>query len=140
MRQIEARLYDAKAAKDQIKGELDTSIARYIEIIGEPPSMLESPALPKGALKNSLEDAIHAALHDGPAVKSAEERVKVAEADLDITRSPWYPTLRGEIEARSEHNLEGVQGREFSTSALVVGDWNLYSCLLYTSPSPRDRG
>jgi len=124
--QVEARLQDALVARDQLQGELDVAIARYIEIVGEEPGLLNKPKLPKSALKDSLDDAIHATLHDNPKVRIAEKRVKVAESDLEIAKAPWYPTFRAEVDTGRQHNQSGVKGDEYATTAQLVGELNLY--------------
>lgn len=127
IRQVEARLQDAKVAREQIEGDLELAVARYIDVVGEEPQHLTSPYMPTHALPGDIDHIVALALMENPQVRVAEHQVRVADSDFEISGAPFWPTLRAESEVAGEHNLDGIKGDEAAVTVQLVGEYNLYS-------------
>ena len=127
VRQVEARLQDARVAKEQIEGDLGLAVAAYIEIVGDEPRDLSNPYMPTDALPENIDHIVALALQENPQVRVAEHQLLVAESDFEIAGAPFWPTIRAESEVGGEHNLDGIKGDEASVTVQLVGEYNLYS-------------
>ena len=121
------------------------------------PSLHPSPAAscvgaesPVGALhEHEHSTATRPSAEEGAALRRAEERARAAEARAD--RADWAARRAEEAAEAAEADAKGV--RKKAVAALAIADRacesrlatmqaaivrQLCSCLLYTSPSPRD--
>jgi outer membrane protein len=123
--QAEARLADATADRIAAEGDLDSSRARYRNVVGEMPGNLKRPEVPKD-IPADLEATIAAALDRDPDLLSAEYAEKAALDDIDDTRGELLPQVN--LIGRAERDREAArQGARFNTyEALVRMDMPLY--------------
>jgi len=123
--QAEARLADATADRVAAEGDLDSSRARYRNVVGEMPGNLKRPEVPKD-IPADLEETIAAALDRDPDLLSAEYAEKAALDDIDDTRGELLPQVN--LIGRAEREREiARQGARFNTyEALVRMDMPLY--------------
>jgi len=123
--QAEARLADATAERVAAEGNLDSSRARYRNVVGEMPGNLKRPEFPKD-IPADLEETIATALDRDPDLLSAEYAEKAALDDIDDTRGELLPQIN--LIGRAERDRESArQGARFNTyEALVRMDMPLY--------------
>ena len=124
---VDARLSDAQAALQDIKGDYAASISRFIELMDREPKDLASARVPENFLPKSLNGAISEARKSNKSVGVAEESIKVAKADLATTDAPFYPSVNIEANAGRNFNVAGDKGQQTTVTALVVACYNLFS-------------
>jgi outer membrane protein len=123
--QAEARLADATAERVAAEGDLESSRARYRNVVGEMPGNLKRPELPR-EFPADMEEAIDAALDRDPDLLSAEFAEKASLDDIDATRGELLPEVN--VIGRATRDREAArQGARFNTyEALVRMDMPLY--------------
>lgn len=114
--QADSRLATAVADETTARGNLDTSIADYVEVVGRVPGALDAPALPAG-LPATEEDAIELARTNNPSVVSSDFTERAARDSVDLTTGELLPTLtlNGELEENKD-----VLGSDTRTSEQSV--------------------
>ncbi len=126
MDQARARLASARATEASVRESLRLAEASYIREVGDPPAELEMPLVPVDGLSPDVEREVKLALHQSPTVDIFEADIAVAHAEMEGAKSTFYPQVDLQLNARNGKNLNGVEGRDTSASALLVMDWNLY--------------
>ena len=96
--QAEARRARAIADRIEAEGTLDSSRARYRNVIGEVPGQLAEP-VPPTAIPASLDEAITAASEQNPAVISAKYTERAARQNVRVVGGELLPTLTLNAEA-----------------------------------------
>jgi adhesin transport system outer membrane protein len=124
---VQSRLEDAQAAYRDIQGDLESSEARYTEIVGHIPGKLKNARVPGHLLPTSLEAALDLAKRYSRSLEVANATVDVAKADLEVTNSPFYPSLSLEGDAQRNFNAPGTTGNQTNISALAVVRYNLFN-------------
>lgn len=126
LEQIKARLSQARATETDTMQALRNAEARYIQEVGDKPGDLTLPVIPYEQLDADVEAQILKTLAHSPTLDIFASDIEVAYAEANGTRSTFYPQLDLQLNARQGHNLNGVEGRDRSASALMVVNWNLY--------------
>ncbi|WGF87329.1 TolC family outer membrane protein [Marinivivus vitaminiproducens] len=126
VRQTEARLASAEDTLATAQGNLLDARATFLKIVGQEPRSLDTPTIPFAALPTNGEDAAEIARVQGPTVKIFESDIEVARADLRGSRSGYYPSLNVEAGVAAGHDVDGLEGRNTSASALLVMRYNLF--------------
>jgi outer membrane protein len=123
--QAEARLADATAERVAAEGDLDSSRARYRNVVGEMPGNLKRPEVTRD-IPADLEETIAVALDRDPDLIAAEYAEKAALDNIDDTRGELLPQIN--LIGRAERQREAArQGARFNTyEALVRMDMPLY--------------
>jgi adhesin transport system outer membrane protein len=124
---VEARLHDAQAAVQDIQGDLDSAIAQFIDVVGSEPGRLSNAELPTESLPLSVEDALDVARESNPSLMLSKASIDVAQADVNVAKSPFYPRLDLEVDASRRHNIGGKSGSENNLTALAVVRFNLFN-------------
>ncbi len=124
--QARARLASARANEASVREQLRIAEANFIREVGDPPQNLQLPVAPIDALSANLEEEVKIALHQSPTIDIFEADIKVANAEFEGSKSTLYPQLDLQLNARDGNDLNGIEGRDTSASALVVMNWNLY--------------
>jgi outer membrane protein len=116
--QAEARLARATADRIRAEGDLAASRAAFRRVVGQPPSLLDRPALPLG-LPASLDQANDIATDWNPGVTRAEFQERSALDSVDQVRGELLPrvSLIGRMERQVEAARNGA--RIDSLEALV---------------------
>ena len=104
--QSEARLAGAVSARIQAEGDLETSIANYVQVIGRAPGDLSQPD-EIGPLPDSLEDAVSQALNANPTLIAADFTADAAKENIREVRGDLLPEI----------NIEGSYSRGYDTVA-----------------------
>ncbi len=126
--QVESRLEDAYIIRDRTIGQLDDAMANFIAVIGFKPESLEPPLLPIGAISEGIEAILSHSTQANPGVVVEKNNLKVAEAALDQTLSPFMPTVQVQLSSNSPVlNAAGTTGTEKTYTAQVVVNYNLLS-------------
>lgn len=116
--QAQTRLAGARAALARARADLETSQARYIAIVGRPPTSLTPvSALPQ--TPHSLEEAIHQANSDHPDVARAEQAERAARAQVTIERAALLPQIALVGRADENRDFSTTESRRESTSAVA---------------------
>lgn len=124
--QARARLASARANEASVRQALRFAEASYIEEVGDPPADLIMPLVPVDALSADVEREVKIAMAQSPTLDIFEADIGVAHAEFEGTKSVFHPQVDLQLNARTGNDLNGVDGRDTSASALVVVDWNLY--------------
>jgi outer membrane protein len=91
--QAEAALAQGQANSFTSQSNLQTSLAVYRQLIGEPPRNLE-PARPlEGLLPKSLQNAVALSQAEHPSIQAALHAVDAAALQVKIQEGTLYPTL-----------------------------------------------
>lgn len=90
--QSESRVSAAAASRIQSEGQLQSSIATYVMVMGESPNNIETPD-PLENLPETLEDAIIIALNENPSLMIAELSRVAAEHNIKLATGALLPTL-----------------------------------------------
>lgn len=101
--QADSRLASAIADETTARGNLDTSIADYVEVVGRVPGVLEAPEVPAG-LPATEQDAIELARTNNPSVVASDFTERAARDNVDVTAGELLPTLSlsGELEENKD--------------------------------------
>lgn len=124
--QAKARMAAARAIEASVRESLRLAEASYIQQVGDIPPDLIMPAVPVNALTADVEREVKVALAQSPTLDIFEADIKVANAEYEGTKSVFYPQVDLQLNGRTGNDLNGVDGRDTSATALVVMNWNLY--------------
>ena len=110
--QADSRLATAIAEETSAEGDLNTSVADYVEVIGQAPGTLEPPGLP-GGLPASEDEAVELAKTNNPDVIAADFTERAARDAIDVTAGELLPTvtLDGELQENKD-----ILGSDVETS------------------------
>ncbi|MBT3401181.1 MAG: TolC family protein, partial [Rhodospirillaceae bacterium] len=81
--QAESRLAQSVSERTEAQGNLDSSSADYVEVIGTAPGVLERPTLPAG-LPSTEEDAVNQAKTNNPDVVSQDFSERADRDNIDL--------------------------------------------------------
>lgn len=126
LEQARARLASSRSQESSIREALRAAESSYIKTVGDPPADLYPPVAPKKALASNLDEEVKAALTRSPTLDIYESDIRVAHAEFEGTQSTLYPQVDLQLNARTGHDLGGVEGRDTSASGLVIANWNMY--------------
>lgn len=126
LEQARARLAQARATESSTRQALRNAEADYRREVGDQPGQLEMPVIPYDILAADVDTAVEQALAYSPTLDIFEADIEVAYAEAHQTRSSFYPQVDLQLNGRQGHNINGIEGRDRSASALVVVNWNLY--------------
>jgi outer membrane protein len=123
--QAEARLADATAGRVAAEGDLESSRARYRNVIGEMPGNLKRPEVPRD-IPADLEEITNAALDGDPDLLAAEYAERAALDDIDDTRGELLPEINLIGRATQNREVARNNGRTETLEAIVRMDMPLY--------------
>ena len=126
VQQGSARLASARAQEASVREALRQAEATYIREVGDPAQDLVMPMVPVDKLSADVEKEVKTALHQSPTIGIFEADIEVAHAEFEGSKSTMYPQVDLQLNARNGHDMNGVDGRDTSASALAVMNWNLY--------------
>lgn len=126
VQQGSARLASARAQEASVREALRQAEATYIREVGDPAQDLVMPMVPVDKLSADVEKEVKTALHQSPTIGIFEADIEVAHAEFEGSKSTMYPQVDLQLNARNGNDVNGVDGRDTSASALAVMNWNLY--------------
>lgn len=116
--QAQTRLAAARAALARARADLQSSEARYVAIVGRPPTALAPiSALPQ--TPHSLEEAVRQADSGHPDIARAEQAEQAARAQVTIERSALLPQIALVGRADENRDFSTSETRRDSTSAVA---------------------
>lgn len=124
--QVKARLASARATEASTREALRIAEAEYRREVGDPAGDLAMPVVPFEVLEEDVEKEILKTLAYSPTLDIFTADIEVAYAEAQGTKSTQYPQFDLQLNARTGHDINGVEGRDTNASALVVMNWNLY--------------
>ncbi len=127
--QADSRVAQGRAALEQRKGENNTAIARYIEVVGEVPVDLVQPAVPQYQRPTSEEEAVAFALAHHPSAQASQAFYKSRKADAKAAEAPFYPRLDFETIGSTGSNLDGAKGRDSDINPRLRMRYNVFNGL-----------
>ncbi len=116
--QAEARLSRAVSDRVSAEGDLATSRATYVRVVGQAPGTLE-PAPPLPIMPASLDEAMAIATDENPDLKTAQFTERAASHDVRTAFGSLLPTLNlvGQVQRTDEQSLENISSRSDSLLA-----------------------
>lgn len=105
---------------------LSDAEANFYSAVGRMPDELEAPGTIKGELPADLQVARKEMMSNNPYLKSAEADVESAEAQYEVSKSPFYPRLDAEVAVGANNNISGEEGHANNWRAGVVVNYNLF--------------
>lgn len=124
--QAKARLAAARATEANTVQALRNAESQYRKEVGDAPAELVMPEIPFDGLEQDVDAQVLKTLAHSPTLDIFASDIEVAYAEAQGTKSTQYPQVDLQLNARTGHDLGGVDGRDTSASALVVMNWNLY--------------
>jgi adhesin transport system outer membrane protein len=124
--QTEARSARARATLTQSLNDLRDSEAGFTRIVGQFPDALEPVEFPQGVLPPDLDTAVALAGNNNPTIKIFEADVRSANAEVDMSESPFYPSLSLEAETEYNDGRDGINTYEFNNQVMLRLRWNLF--------------
>lgn len=116
--QAQTRLAGARANLARSRADLETSIARYIAIVGRPPEgLVPVSALPQ--TPHSLDEAVRQADDAHPDLRRAEYAERAARAQVTIERSALLPQVSLVGRADENRDFSASESRRESSSAVA---------------------
>ena len=90
----------------------------------------------------TLLDALNLTYQNNIQLNAERENIKVSEEDVNISKADYKPslTLSGSKSFENTKKLTDRNGDSTSVTEVDPITGSIKLCLLYTSPSPRDRG
>jgi adhesin transport system outer membrane protein len=126
LEQVRARLAQSRATESATRQALRNAESRYLAEVGDMPGNLTLPVAPFDSLSETVETEVEKALSYSPTLDIFEADIEAAFAVAEQSKSEFYPALDFEMNATQGHDINGVDGRDRTASALVVMNWNLY--------------
>jgi len=101
--QADSRLAQSISERTEAQGNLDSSSADYVEVIGSAPGTLQRPSLPAG-LPISEQDAVQQAKANNPGVLAQDFNERADRDNVDLVAGELLPTLTldGELEKNKD--------------------------------------
>ncbi len=124
--QARARVSSARAEEASVREALRTAEAGFIGQVGDAPRDLIMPTVPVDNLESDVEQQVKETQYASPTVSIRQADINVAHAEMEKSKSAFYPNVDLQLNGRSGRNLSSVEGQDTSASALVVVNWNLY--------------
>lgn len=126
LEQIAGRLALAESNLVNELSNLNDVSARYARITGEaPPNEMKLPGLNLGLVPASSEVMVLADRRN-PSLQAARSFYRAAEAEIDVRRGAFSPTLDLRANKAGTHNKDGVKGRSDEQAVELVLSMNLY--------------
>ncbi len=125
--QTKARLNAAEAQKSAVEESLRNSDTNYRRIVGDfAQPDIQVPVAPRQLIEPDVDSEVKQALTHSPTLDTKEADVNVADAERHATKSTFYPKVDFQAGVSAGDDLDGIEGRTKSASALVVASMNLY--------------
>jgi adhesin transport system outer membrane protein len=127
--QAKSRLQLAKERRVGFEGGLADATSRYVEVFAHPPDIttMAEPQPTSDLLPEDLDNAIHIARQQNPAIDSSLATVEVADERKRLVRSGYYPTLDIVGSANRENDNDLVRGTRTDMSVVLSATWNLFN-------------
>jgi len=126
LNQVDGRLALARTNVISDESNLNDAKTNYLRVVGSlPGSDLNTPSFPSGRLPSSLDEAITKAEANNPVLLSAKADVDAAAAQFHASKSAFRPRFDLELGKTWNNNLDGVEGTNEDTTAMLRMRFNL---------------
>lgn len=125
--QAEARVAFARSQLVASQANYKDSQSNFQRLTGIPAHGLVDPMVPVEALPKTLRSAIAVTINNNAILKAAVSDVEVSKHKKKSREAAFYPRLDLEVGATSNQNLDGVNGANNDTTAMVRARWNLFT-------------
>jgi outer membrane protein, adhesin transport system len=123
----ESRLALATVGLGAAMGRLNQGNAVYFAIVTHPvPLIMARPPSVRTYLPKTNAEAVKMALWYNPDVNGAKAKMASADAAVHSAQANMLPRVDLEVNATDSQNLDGVLGRNFDLSAMIVMNYALY--------------
>ena len=99
----------------------------YLAVVGHMPGDLVMPVEPASFLPASLDEAEALAVEGHPTLKSAEADLEAREEQNAVAEAPYWPKVDIEVDQNWDEDVDGVEGEQESTLAMVRLRYNLFN-------------
>jgi len=127
--QAKSRLQIAKERRVNFEGALIDAISRYSQTFNHAPEIDEmmDPIPPVEMIPTDLEEAIHIALRENPAITNSDVTIEVARERQRTVRAEYYPTFDLVGAWSYEKHNSATIGTRRDYSLILEGNWNLFT-------------
>ncbi len=130
--QIKAQLSGAQSYRVTVERALDNARNRFRAMFAQSVERPEiatfaQPPMPLEAIPGSADEAVNQAMDANPTLMQAEQTVKRTQAELEIQKTNFYPTLRLKGTGYRKEQDQGQIGVETSNKVTVEIKQNLFS-------------
>ena len=124
--QVSGRLALSRSNVIADESNLDDAKTNYLRVVGKlPDNDMSMPVFPEGKFPASLEDAISRAEANHPVLQSAKSDVDAAVSQYQASRNTFYPRFDLELGKSWNNNIDGVEGTNEDTTAMIRMRYNL---------------
>lgn len=109
------------------QSNLEGANTRYQRIIGVMPVNLAAPPDESSKLPKDIDMLLQKTLENNPLLKSARAEVDAANAQRQVAKSPYYPSLDLVFSQSRGENLDGIEGVEKDYSLMLKMRYNLFN-------------
>ena len=125
--QINARLALARSNMVAAVNNRVDYEARFLAVVNEPAKALVLPQPDRTMLPATLDEALKIGRENHPALKSAALDVDAAKAARERAKSNNYPKLSLELGQTWDDNIDGIEGANEDTQAMLRLRYNLFA-------------
>lgn len=125
--QINARLALARSNLVAAVNNRTDDEARFLAAVNEPAKALVLPQPDQAMLPLTLDEALKVGRDNHPALKSASLDVAAAQAARERANSNNYPKLSLELGQTWDDNIDGIEGANEDTQAMLRLRYNLFA-------------
>lgn len=125
--QAKARLALAQSNLMSARNNYHDTRAQFQRVLGRmPDNNLIRPEL-EFEFPENVDEAAKMALLNNPTLRSANADIAEAQAQHRSAKSPFYPTLDLEFKKTFDENINGVEGKNQNTQAMLRMRYNIYN-------------
>jgi adhesin transport system outer membrane protein len=125
--QVMGRLALAQSNVVVTQTNLIDAMTNYQSVMGRLPSSLVKPVAPENGMPASVEEAERWAVESHPTLKSALADLEARREQYEVAKSPFMPIVDVEVDQHWDRDVDGVDGRQESTVAMVRLRYNLFN-------------
>lgn len=124
--QARERVLNAEAELKDAQEQQESAKIRFYKLVGKPLTGATMPPSVVGALPSTLDKAIGLGRTNNPRIHMAQADIDTADAEVNASRSKYFPEISALASARTGQDLDGVDGRTSEATGQIVAKWNLY--------------
>lgn len=126
LEQITGRLALAQSNVVAAEVNLQDAETNFLRVVGAMPENLIKPTITDELLPKSMDEAIEQAVSSHPTLMSADADIKAAQAQHEAAAFGYYPRVELELSRTWDENLDGLEGDNEETLAMLRLRYNLF--------------
>lgn len=124
----ESRLALATVGLGGAMGRLQSANASYFALVArQAPLIMRKPPSLRRYMPRTKSRAVKMAMQFNPDINMSKARMASSNEAIHEARSNMFPRLNLEVNATDNQNLDGVPGRNFDFSAMLVMNYTIYN-------------